>query len=128
MRPMPMMHSSEWRWPKRKPNSRSPAGGAEIDPQRRFVRQRVLGSGAFGKVFRAYDLELGIEVAIKRAARGADYDPARREQLLNAARIEVVAASRLDHPGIARVYGLLPVDGGDTLVIEEFVDGPTLRD
>jgi serine/threonine protein kinase len=99
-----------------------------VDPQRRFVRQRPLGAGAFGKVSRAYDLELGIEVAIKRAARGTHYDPALREQLLQAARTEVAATSRLDHPGVARVYGLLAVAGGDTLVIEEFVEGPTLRD
>ena len=106
----------------------APAGSTEIDPQRRFVRQRALGSGAFGKVSRAYDLELGIEVAIKRAARGAHYDPALREQLLQAARTEVAAAARLDHPGIARVYAVLPVEGGDTLVVEEFVAGPTLRE
>ncbi|MEJ0077903.1 MAG: serine/threonine-protein kinase [Alphaproteobacteria bacterium] len=100
---------------------------AEVDPAQRFVRQRALGSGAFGKVFRAYDLELGIEVAIKRAARGESYDPALRDQLLQAARTEAIAAARLDHPGIARVFGLLTVQGGDTLVIEEFVEGPTLR-
>jgi len=105
-----------------------PAGGAGVDPQGRFVRQRALGSGAFGKVSRAYDLELGIEVAIKRAARGAHYDPALRDQLLQAARTEAAATSRLDHPGIARIYGVLPVAGGDTLVIEEFVEGPPLRD
>jgi len=105
-----------------------PASGTEVNPEQRFLRQRPLGSGAFGKVARAYDLELGIEVAIKRAARGEHYDPALREQLLQAARTEVAAASRLDHPGIARVYGLLGVQGGDTLLIEEFVEGPTLRD
>jgi tRNA A-37 threonylcarbamoyl transferase component Bud32 len=104
-----------------------PATGTEVDPAQRFVRQRALGSGAFGKVLRAYDLELGIEVAIKRASRGAHYDPAVRQQLLQAARTEIAAASRLDHPGIARVYGLLAVAGGDTLVIEEFVEGRTLR-
>ena len=99
----------------------------EMDPAARFVRQRALGSGAFGKVFRAYDLELGIEVAIKRTARGENYDPAAREQLLQAARTELAATARLDHPGIARVFGLLGVEGGDTLLIEEFVEGPPLR-
>ena len=100
---------------------------AEMDPAQRFVRQRPLGSGAFGKVSRAYDLELGIEVAIKRAARGENYNPALRDQLLEAARTEMTAAARLDHPGIARVFGVLAVQGGDTLVIEEFVEGQTLR-
>jgi tRNA A-37 threonylcarbamoyl transferase component Bud32 len=100
---------------------------AEMDPAQRFVRQRLLGSGAFGKVSRAYDLELGIEVAIKRAARGETYNPALRDQLLQAARTEVMAVARLDHPGIARIFGVLLLQGGDTLVIEEFVEGPTLR-
>jgi tRNA A-37 threonylcarbamoyl transferase component Bud32 len=99
----------------------------ETDPAQRFVRQRPLGSGAFGKVSRAYDLELGIEVAIKRAARGENYNPALRDHLLQAARTEMTAAARLDHPGIARVFGVLAVQGGDTLVIEEFVEGQTLR-
>ena len=101
--------------------------GTEIDPAVRFVRQRPLGAGAFGKVFRAYDLELGIEVAIKRTVRGAHYDPAVRENLLQAARTEIAAASRLDHPGVARVYAVFGVQGGDTLLVEEFVAGETLR-
>ena len=104
-----------------------PMAGAETDPSTRFVRLRPLGSGAFGQVSRAYDLELGIEVAIKRAARGENYDPETRENLVQAARTEVTATARLDNPGIARVFGLLPLQGGDTLVIEEFVEGPTLR-
>jgi tRNA A-37 threonylcarbamoyl transferase component Bud32 len=104
-----------------------PSLATEVDPAQRFVRQRPLGSGAFGTVSRAYDLELGIEVAVKRAARGENYDPALRDQLLRAARTEVMAVARLDHPGIARVFGVLPVQGGDTLVIEEFIEGPTLR-
>ena len=113
---------------RRRAHADVPATGTEVDPARRFVRQRALGAGAFGKVFRAYDLELGIEVAIKRAPRGTHHDPAIREQLLQAARTEIAAASRLDHPGIARVYGLLSAEGGDTLVIEEYVEGPTLRE
>jgi len=78
-------------------------------------------------VSRAYDLQLGIEVAIKRATRGENYDPAIRDQLLEAARTETAAAARLDHPGIARVFGVLAAQGGDTLVVEEFVEGQTLR-
>ena len=99
----------------------------DFDADRRFVRQRPLGAGAFGKVMRAYDLELGIEVAIKRTTLRAVYDPALRERVRRAAQTEMAAASRLAHPGIARVFGVLPLPGGDTLVIEELVEGPTLR-
>jgi tRNA A-37 threonylcarbamoyl transferase component Bud32 len=101
---------------------------ASVDTAARFVRQRPLGAGGFGKVVRAYDLELGIEVAIKRSSLKEIYDPALRGRLLEAARTEVEAASRLNHPGIARVYGLLVEPGGDSLLIQEFVEGTTLRD
>ena len=101
--------------------------GMETDADRRFVRQRPLGAGAFGKVMRAYDLELGIEVAIKRTTLQSVYEPAVRERMRQAAQVEMAAASRIAHPGIARVYGLLSLPGGDTLVIEELVEGPTLR-
>src|SRR5262249_49565203 len=37
------------------------------------------------------------------------------------------AASRISHPGIARIYGLLTESDGDALLVEEFVEGPTLR-
>ena len=99
----------------------------ESDTDRRFVRQRPLGAGAFGKVMRAYDLELGIEVAIKRTTLQGVYDPAVRERMRHAALTEMAAASRLAHPGIARVFGVLPLAGGDTMVIEELIEGPTLR-
>lgn len=99
----------------------------DADADRRFVRQRPLGAGAFGKVMRAYDLELGIEVAIKRTTLHGVYDPQVRERMRHAAQTEMAAASRLAHPGIARVFGLLPLAGGDTLVVEELVEGPTLR-
>src|SRR6185295_11897799 len=93
----------------------------------RLLQGAHAGSARPRRRTRAYDLELGIEVAIKRTARGEHYDPALRDRLLEAARTEMTAAARLDHPGIARVYGLLAVQGGDTLVIEEFVEGQTLR-
>jgi tRNA A-37 threonylcarbamoyl transferase component Bud32 len=104
-----------------------PAEAVSPHTAARFVRQRPLGAGGFGKVVRAYDLELGVEVAIKRSTLKDVYDPALRGRLLEAARTEVEATSRLNHPGIARVYGLLADVDGDSLLVEEFVDGPTLR-
>lgn len=97
------------------------------DPTRRFVRRRPLGAGGQGSVSRAYDIELGGEVALKRVDLAALYDTAQRDRLVAAARTEIVAASRIDHPGVARVRGLIVEPGGDAILIEDLVDGPSLR-
>jgi hypothetical protein len=100
-----------------------PAG----DPAARFVRRRRLGAGGYGSVERAYDLELGVEVAIKRISLAGVYDMRARSRLLASARTEIAAASRIRHPGVVRVYGMLVDDGGDALVVEELVEGRSLR-
>lgn len=111
-------------------------GGAEAgvdvgppaqDLARRFVRRRPLGAGGQGSVTRAYDVELGGEVALKRIGLAEIYDTAQRDSLLAAARTEVRAASRIDHPGVARVRGLIVEPGGDATLIEDLIDGPNLR-
>jgi tetratricopeptide (TPR) repeat protein len=100
-----------------------PAG----DPAARFVRRRRLGAGGYGSVERAYDLELGVEVAIKRIALTGIYDMRERPRLLESARIETAAASRIQHPGVVRVYGMLVEGDGDALIIEELIEGQSLR-
>jgi hypothetical protein len=102
-------------------------GPIAAELKRRFVRRSTLGSGGFGSVVRAYDLEFGAEVALKSSMLEDIVDPAARGRLLDAARTEIAAASRIEHPGVARIYGML-VDGDrEALLIEEFVDGQTLR-
>jgi tRNA A-37 threonylcarbamoyl transferase component Bud32 len=98
-----------------------------LDVNSRFVRRRVVGTGGFGTVARAYDLELGVEVALKRTRLGDIYDNSTRERLLRASQTEVAAASRVEHPGVARVLGLLIELHGDAYLIQEFIEGPTLR-
>jgi tRNA A-37 threonylcarbamoyl transferase component Bud32/tetratricopeptide (TPR) repeat protein len=93
----------------------------------RFVRRRPIGAGGFAAVMRAYDLELGAEVALKKSVLENVYDQAKRNRLLQAARIELAAAARISHPGVARVHGLLTEDNGDVLLVEEFIDGISLR-
>jgi hypothetical protein len=101
--------------------------GRVAEPTARFVRRRRLGAGGYGSVERAYDLELGIEVALKRVSLNGIYDIRERPRLLESARTEVAAASRIQHPGVARVWGMLVEGNEDILVIEELVDGQTLR-
>ncbi len=86
-----------------------------------------LGQGQFGEVWRAYDPLRGQVVALKRFALERVYSADKRAAVLASARTELAAASRLRHPGIARVFAF-GVDGADSAyVVQEFVDGPVLR-
>jgi tetratricopeptide (TPR) repeat protein len=95
--------------------------------EKRFVRRRPIGSGGFGSVERAYDLELGLEVALKRISLAGLYDDRARSRLIDSAQREIAATSRIEHPGVVRIYGMLSSASGDLLVVEELVEGPNLR-
>ncbi len=100
---------------------------AAQDLSRRFVRRKALGAGGQGSVYRAYDIELGGEVALKRVNLSGLYDPSQREFAVETARTEIAAASRVDHPGVARIRGLIVGSGGDAWLIEDLIEGATLR-
>jgi hypothetical protein len=104
------------------------AGDPDLGSAERFVRRRPLGAGGFGSVSRAYDLELGKEIALKRLQLSGIYDPELRAGRLDAARTEVAAASRIRHPGVGQVYGLLIEPDDEALLVRELVEGPTLRE
>lgn len=94
----------------------------------RFFGRRLIGAGGFGSVERAYDNETGREVALKRLRLPSLYDLSVQADRLNAAEMEVAAASRIKHSGVAQVFGMLRESDGDALLVREFVDGPTLRE
>jgi len=105
---------------------RGVASGGEGGTQGYVVRER-LGSGAFGAVFRAFDLDNARDVALKELALAQVYAPAQRARLLASARAELEAASRVRHPGIARVYALNHTEDAGILLVQEFVAGESLR-
>ena len=117
---------------------RDPSGlawlpGAEISVpaphgSSRFVRRRPLGGGGFGTVSRAYDLETGQEIALKNLQLSTIYDPDVRAKRLDSARREAGLTSRIQHPGIGRVYGIFDDADGETILVREMVEGPTLRE
>jgi serine/threonine protein kinase/tetratricopeptide (TPR) repeat protein len=82
-----------------------------------------LGEGGMGAVYRAEDLVLHREVALKFLPQGSAIDGDARARLLK----EAQAASRLNHPNIATIYEL-NVAEDLPFISMELVTGETLRD
>jgi serine/threonine protein kinase len=80
-----------------------------------------LGRGGMGEVFRADDLKLGQQVALKFLPAEVDQDPARLTQL----HTEVRMARQVSHPNVCRVYDIDEIDG-HTFLSMEYVDGEDL--
>ncbi|WP_417734902.1 serine/threonine protein kinase [Rosistilla oblonga] len=82
-----------------------------------------VGRGGMGVVFRALQISLNREVAVKMIAQGrlaSETDQARFDS-------EAVAAARLEHPGIVPVYDVSEFDGRSFFSMQ-YIPGPTLAD
>src|SRR5436309_6940858 len=84
----------------------------------RYRLDEVLGRGGMSEVWRAEDLELGRNVAIKLLA--PDADTARFER-------EARAVASLAHPNITQVYDYGSSEGRPYMVLE-YVPGGTLEE
>jgi serine/threonine protein kinase/Tol biopolymer transport system component len=83
----------------------------------------ALGAGGMGEVYRARDIKLGRDVAIKILPSAFTADPERLARFEREAR--VLAA--LNHPNIAAIHGSEDAQGAPALILE-FVDGVTLAE
>src|SRR5512145_451227 len=83
----------------------------------------ALGAGGMGEVYRARDLKLGRDVAIKVLPATFVTDPERLGRFQREA--QLLAA--LNHPHIASVFGL-EESGETTFLAMELVDGDSLAD
>ncbi|MFZ0772793.1 MAG: serine/threonine-protein kinase [Candidatus Sulfotelmatobacter sp.] len=81
----------------------------------------LLGKGGMGEVYRADDLTLGQQVALKFLPDEAARDQALLERFKNEVRI----ARRVSHPNVCRVYDVGDVEG-HTFFTMEYVDGEDL--
>jgi len=95
-------------------------------PHRHVVgHYRILaevGSGGMGIVYRAEDINLGREVALKSPWPELAGKPEHRRRFLKEAR----SASALSHPNIVQLFEVFE-DAGRPWIAMEFVDGPSLR-
>ena len=81
----------------------------------------LLGRGGMGEVYRADDLKLGQQVALKFIPRAMLADPAMLRMLL----AEVRIGREVSHPNVCRLYDINEFDG-DHFIAMQFVDGEDL--
>jgi WD40 repeat protein len=89
----------------------------------RYRLLRRVGRGGQGEVWHAFDVKLGVEVALKALRPELLGDDRARELL----RREVRSARQIVSPNVCRVFDLV-VEDGHEMVSMEFVDGTTLAD
>ena len=96
------------------------APGTRIGP---YEVLSIIGAGGMGEVYRARDLKLNRDVALKTLPQALAIDP---DRLMRFKREAHILAS-LNHPNIAAIYGVEESNGVQALVLE-LVDGPTIAD
>jgi tRNA A-37 threonylcarbamoyl transferase component Bud32 len=89
----------------------------------RYVLESLIATGGMAAVWRGHDEILGRSVAIKLLHENLARDP----DLLERFRAEAVAAARLSHPGVVRVFDT-GVDGDVCYIVMELVEAAALSD
>uniref|UniRef100_A0AAU3GVJ3 non-specific serine/threonine protein kinase n=1 Tax=Streptomyces sp. NBC_01401 TaxID=2903854 RepID=A0AAU3GVJ3_9ACTN len=94
----------------------------------RYRIESLLGSGGFGRVWRAHDEMLKVDVAVKEVELPSGQPAAEREMQLRRAEREARHAAALrDHPHIVAVHDVI-IDGGRPWTVMQLVDGGSLAD
>jgi serine/threonine-protein kinase len=99
---------------------------AHIERIGKYQITEVVGRGAMGIVYKAFDPNIHRTVAIKTIRLDAAEDDS-THALLARFRNEAQAAGRLSHPGIVAVYDYAE-EGGVAYIAMEFIQGSSLRE
>jgi tetratricopeptide (TPR) repeat protein/predicted Ser/Thr protein kinase len=89
----------------------------------RYEIVSLIGSGGMGEVYRARDVQLGRDVAVKVLGAKALEDPSRLERFEKEAR----AVALLSHPNILDIHDF-GEDGGVAYAVTELLEGKNLRE
>ena len=104
-------------------NERDPSPGTGVRTHiGHYELLALLGAGGMGEVYRARDLKLERDVALKLLPPGVQADRQRLDRFAQEAR----AAARLSHPNILAVYELAE-EGEVVYLASELLEGRTLR-
>jgi tetratricopeptide (TPR) repeat protein/tRNA A-37 threonylcarbamoyl transferase component Bud32 len=93
----------------------------EGDRLGRYLLRRVIGAGAMGVVYEAYDPELKRRVALKLLR--PELGPSLQARLVN----EAQSLARLSHPHVVSVYDIGRANG-QVFVVMDLVEGTSLRE
>ncbi len=108
---------------------RRPARGeGPLEVGQKFGRYqiiRLLGLGGMGAVYRAYDEELGVGVALKTVRPEIARDPAAARDLEKRFKRELLLARQVTHPNVVRIHDMGEIDGIKYITMP-YVDGVDL--
>src|SRR6478752_7619351 len=99
---------------------------ADGDADVRVISQKyrlesLIGEGGMGSVWRAFNLQLEVPVAIKLLR--ADLSASELGERL---RVEARAAAKLVHPSIVRVFDIGETESNDPFIVMELLSGESL--
>jgi serine/threonine-protein kinase len=100
----------------------APAGDSSLPPERVCSIQGEIARGGMGVVYRAHDVALRRDVALKLLREELASDSAAVERFLEEARI----AGALQHPGIVPIYALGRTETGRPYFTMKLIEGRTL--
>ncbi|WP_432830130.1 protein kinase domain-containing protein [Dactylosporangium sp. CA-092794] len=91
----------------------------------RYRLESAVGAGGMGTVWRATDLRLERQVAVKEVRFPASLSDEERAELTDRAMREARSAAKLDHPNIVAVHDVV-VDDGRPWIIMRLIEGRSL--